>query len=387
MRTINSLLKKYAQICWPISSEKALYLLLGLLTAGFFLLDTASHRVFLYIFLICGACTLKHSIKQVDFSEPLLRLTALFLGLHFISAGWSVNDDLEEYWKAIKIAPILLLMIIICLPLKEWPFVKIYIYTAALTAIILIVMNIESIWSQYITGENERIWRLEAYGRSANPNIAGALYAVAALIFLYSKTRFKWLCLMLVTMIVFLTLSRGALIALIGSLAITTLISNRRLILLLIPLAILPVIYPDIFQYMLERGTTGRTEIWSQAMTYLLQAPLFGHGAANSLAYEITAQGRTYNHTHNIYLATLNDTGLIGLTLLVCLLTLMLRRAYHLKNHALFAVITFGCIFGLVDLGGFYTSIGVEWVLFWFPLIFLLKHPIPQTKTDAPDTA
>ncbi len=384
MHIQNSLLKKYALICWPLSIEKAQYLILGVLATGFFFLNTSHHRFFLYILLFLSLFTL----KRPNFADPLLKFASLFLALHCFSALWSINDDIEEYWRAIKVAPIIFLTILICLPLKKQPLSKLYAYAAAITGVILIIANISLIWDQYILSTEKSIWRLAAYGRGENENIAGALYAVSALLFLYIKMRYRWPCFAIVATILLLTLSRGAIIAFLGSAIITTiitnsgLISNKRLLLLCLPLILTPFIFPDIFQYMVERGTTGRNEIWAHSINYFLQSPLIGHGAANGLEYEITAQGRTYNHTHNVYLATLNDTGIIGLLILIGMISLMIFRSYKIKNRPLLSIVLFGTILGLVDLGGFYTSLGAEWVIFWFPLISLIRPTIHDNESN-----
>ena len=42
-------------------------------------------------------------------------------------------------------------------------------------------------------------------------------------------------------------------------------------------------------------------------------------------------------------------------------------------DYALLSLLVFGAVFGLVDFGGFYTSIGAEWLVFWAPIYALLR--------------
>ena len=329
-------LKKFAQICWPLSLNKVQAILFGILASGFFFLDTGDHRNIFYGFLLISA----FSFKLPNTHDFLLKLVVVFLAINLISVTWSTNGDPEEYWRAIKVAPLIFMALLACQTIKIEKYLACYVYSAAITALILIISNYSEIWGQYVLG-TEGVWRLTAYGRGANENIAGVLYAVAALILLHLKLPLRGLCLCLVMSVLFLTLSRGAILAFVLSVGAVALISHKRILFAFIPLITLPIFLPNIFSYMINRGTTGRSEIWSQALDYFMQSPIIGHGAANALQYEVTDQGRVYNHAHNIYLATLNDTGLVGLIALLSIITLMLVRSYMTNNLALLSIILF----------------------------------------------
>lgn len=385
--------------------------------AGYFLFDTWLHRAFLYAALPIGVVLLRSEnalpIVRATFKDKLFILSTLYMLLNIVSLLWSKNDDLEEYWGAFKITPFLLVFYCMSIYLLEkrpeffrW-FEKSYIAAGVITAVILLIENYSSIASQYFSSDATGIWRLEAFGRGQNENLAGVIYGIAALLSIYGRICFPQnlvgrvahvLLIILFSLIVFLTLSRGALVALVGTVAIMSVIRifivKRDKMLILITLLIgafgvaffFLCVFPEVSQYMVDRGSTGRVQIWTQALRYIELSPLVGQGAAGQIRFEVAfGNGRliTYNHTHNIYLGTLVKTGILGFALFLGILFVALRRSLSLiflhGNYVPFAILVFGCIFGLVDFGGYYVNLGTEWLVFWFPIIYLTWQAVASS--------
>lgn len=355
------------------------------LVAGFFIAETSAHRIIFYVFLLLGVI---NGLDTKGLKESkLFHLVIAYIGINCLSVMWSVNEDLDEYWRGIKIAPFILLSLLISISAYERQL-RLYVIAAVVTGGVLIVVNLPDIWGQYVSG-SAGVWRLKAYGRGVNENIAGVLYSVAALIIIYHRGfKYKWVCLAIVLSVVFLTLSRGAIVALIATVVIVSLCRGKFDKVYMLSFAgiggLLILLFPDIFVYMIERGTTGRVEIWSSAIAYFLESPWIGFGIANNLTYEVASQGETYNHTHNIYLSVLNDTGLLGLSIFLSLLGFALYKAFMIakqsEDYTLLSALIFGSVFGLVDFGGFYTSVGAEWVVFWIPIWAILQIDRHEAK-------
>ncbi len=401
--------------------EAILGFLFASILAGFFLFNTGLHRAFFYVAIPIGIILLREedarAIVSSIFKDKLFIVSVLYMLLNVASLLWSKNDDLEEYWGAFKIAPFILVFycMLTCLLAKRPDFTRwygiSYITTGAITAIILLIENFSSIESLYLSSGTASIWRLEAFGRGRNENLAGVIYGVAALLSIYGRIYFlrNWVgratysvTAILFSSIVLLTLSRGALVALVGTLAIISainiLIAKRQSPLPLITL-IIGVIgialsflfaFPEIVNYMVDRGSTGRMQIWSQALDYIKSSPLMGQGAAGKIHFDVSfGDDRliTYNHTHNIYLGTLVKTGIVGFALFMSILFVALRRSLSLivlhGNYIPFALLVFGSIFGLVDFGGYYVNLGTEWLVFWIPIIYLTWHAVPPSARAA----
>lgn len=147
-----------------------------------------------------------------------------------------------------------------------------------------------------------------------------------------------------------LTASRGGLILTLLALSIVPLTLNRlswqrRLLLLVVISAAawaaslaLPQAFPDLQQTLqrlsttsteLSSGTlTGRTNIWSAALTLFEKKPVAGWGAG-TFRYAVEPLAGHSVSAHNSFISIAVDTGLIGLALLVLVIALALLAALN----------------------------------------------------------
>ncbi|HDR8488670.1 TPA: O-antigen ligase family protein [Bacillus cereus] len=128
-----------------------------------------------------------------------------------------------------------------------------------------------------------------------------------------------------------LTFSRGAFLALFFVGVIYVLTSKPKVLFKLsfIALLITPIIFYivenwfsiDLLSIILERansttsdGGSGRLDLWSRGLGYMLDSPVFGIGAFNFPQYNLYFYGKEM-YMHNTFLEVLTESGLIGIML------------------------------------------------------------------------
>ncbi|MBV9074101.1 MAG: O-antigen ligase family protein [Acidobacteria bacterium] len=149
---------------------------------------------------------------------------------------------------------------------------------------------------------------------SKRPFLERAIYAASAAI---------------IAVAVLLTMSRGALLALVGIACVFAYRYNlkRRLLLVLaaapIGLLLLPPLFFSRFQNAFATGGAGRLDIWTAGLRAIGQFGLVGAGLENfPVAYQkfagLAPVFRGYDRpAHNIYLQTVVELGIVGLAFLV----------------------------------------------------------------------
>lgn len=377
-----------------------------LVFAGYFFLDTSLHRICLYFTFVFGLFFIhKNNAWREAFiiKDPLFLTTIVFCCYAVISLIWSENMDGEKIWGGIKPSIFIILSIALySFYINKFPKVyslaiELFIISATITATILLISNISAIKDLAI--REDYIWRLEGFGRAVNSNLAGLLYGCALLCLLFLKPQiftifnnrfFKFICIFIIALAFALTLSRGAFLGFIGAiivsfgvklystnhidkkLMLTALISATSLVLLLV------FVFPNILEYMIERGTTGRIEIWSIGLEQFKESPWVGRGVGTKFIYNIPHPAMTISvgHVHSLYFSSLLHLGIIGSIIFFTLLTLTWFRAvkYTMKtqDYTLILLISFGYVFGLADFGGYYKSLNNSWIVFWIPLAMLI---------------
>lgn len=134
-------------------------------------------------------------------------------------------------------------------------------------------------------------------------------------------------------------------------------------------------------------GLSFRTKIWKNSIFVFQESSLFGHGlylSQSKLMNQYTKtnfrRGYIYNlNTHNQYLQTLIDTGLIGLTLLIFMLVFPIRDIRNTPiSELLFTVII---LVSLIPESFFLRQYGVLFYSF-FSCIFQVSREQLATKIE-----
>lgn len=141
----------------------------------------------------------------------------------------------------------------------------------------------------------------------------------------------------------FYSYSRGAYLAFLVVVAFFALVKKRSLLIVLIAVlltwqTILPASVVDRIMMTtegaggeLEGSATHRLDLWEHAMDLFKQNPVFGVGFG---AFGFTVPEGELTDTHNFYLKTLSEQGVIGFALLSALFFAALRSAWRLIRRA-----------------------------------------------------
>lgn len=388
------------------NNNHVLGVLFCILIGGFFILPTSPHRIILYAILICGLIQVyknKSWTYTINLNNKLFTCILIFLFYALISNFWSNIEDTERFIQKTKPAIFISLFIIVGIyylkdkqdTYKLW--VEVYVFLAAITAVILLFLNLENIFNAYI---DDNVWRIHGFGRAENSNQAGLFYGIAVILLFLQKGEyitilnnkyFRIACIICTSCIFLLALSRGAFFAFSSTLIFVLVLRahlssiDKKIIwaplisLILISLSVY-FLFPHLITYMVERGTTGRFDLWQRGFEQFLQRPFFGHGAGTKFYYELEFPTHVFvaGHLHNLYLAILVHFGIVGLSLFTLIISLtlsgLIKQAKDTNDYSILAIFTFGCAFGLVDLGGHYNSLSTSWMIFWIPALIAIAH-------------
>jgi O-antigen ligase len=189
----------------------------------------------------------------------------------------------------------------------------------------------------------------EAVGLGSNH--LGAFIAYTSAVFLgflfYDKDKKrKWLYLTTVLFSLhplFFAYSRGAYLAALGVLSFYAVVKKRSLLILVAAIllawqTILPASVVD--RIMMSKTETGEIEgsaahrliLWDHAMNLFRQNPVFGVGFGG-FGFTVP-EGETLTDTHNFYVKTLSEQGIIGIVLLAFLLLMAFFSGWRLFRNA-----------------------------------------------------
>jgi O-antigen ligase len=203
-----------------------------------------------------------------------------------------------------------------------------------------------------------------ALGRACTPGIgrrvrAGLLAAVVVM------AGFIWL-----------TGSRGPLVAVAAGCAVLLLGLPRRVLLGLVAAVLLAVlglhladrsVLPEALGRLTERGWSSRLDIWQQSLEMIRLRPVFGHGLTALLPRAKDA------FPHDLYLSTLLYGGAVGLALLLGSFALAARGVARLpaglERRTLAALGVTACLIGATDLSQVVKGPGPMWYIIWLPLV------------------
>lgn len=236
--------------------------------------------------------------------------------------------------------------------------------------------------------------RLIGSGALRNPlltsHVLGFLctYWIAAWL---SRVDHGWLPILLVLPLLVALLATGSRTPLMG-LALTSawmvLISGKRAIVLVATLLLgAAVVYLTVPEVLLQRGTSFRPELWSNALVQAGQHLWLGAGYESKFEFHIMGVGYTLYDPHNVELAVLLELGLIGLFLWTAMYTFALLRCLSLRHlpqvQLASALLIYGLCAGLTEGGNYLSRPNESWFLIWIPLALLSALSIQHRQSQA----
>lgn len=376
------------------------------LFAGFFFADTGLHRNILYASFSVALPLLIRDRREVwrSLAEDRVfwSLLAAFAGYMTLSVAWSETEESGRYFEKGKVLPFLAVSMLASYhSIRKRPAAMPYILGAGIVsaggAAVYIFVTRE------FDFENLRFQRLNGLGRADNPVQGAFLYGLMVITALFGNFeragRKLLLALVVILPFIYLTGSRGPVVALVATLAVMAVLrikSRWRWLVLstgVIAAAAAAFTLPMILKTLpekdkpsfLSRADTGRLQIWEQARENIESSPVFGHGLASKMYYTYFRHDREYTigHAHSLYFSTLLQGGVIGLGLFLAVLGYAMRQGVRLYDtHQTgwpLAFLVAGAILGIFDFGGYMVNLGSEWLAFWWPAVLasaLLKSHI-----------
>lgn len=145
-------------------------------------------------------------------------------------------------------------------------------------------------------------------------------------------------------------------------------------------------------QTLIEGYSSGRDTVVTDAWTMFLDHPILGVGLDGYYALQ-SGLWSQFEHPHNLVLATLAETGIVGGILLVTLLLQLLGAAagQNISTNTLFALITGVYFFGTAMFSGDYYDSRFIWFFLGLAAISAMRRkqelePLPAPHTETYDT-
>jgi putative inorganic carbon (HCO3(-)) transporter len=198
-----------------------------------------------------------------------------------------------------------------------------------------------------------RVWGPEyTFFAGTNPLALTLLMVLPLMLYLFLHTNDRRLKAVLIgsmilsTLAVISTYSRGAFVAAVAVAGYLILKSRRKILfvpfvvaVLVGALAFMPEQYFDristIQQYEQDQSAMGRINAWKVAYGVAKDRPLVGGGfqMMSSQLFEKYRPGETAHDVHSIYFEALGEQGFVGITLFLMLMWLALRQGKYLRNR------------------------------------------------------
>ncbi len=380
-------------------------LFIPLIVPLFFYCPTSILRTIFYVsipFLVALLFKNRQELKQLLSEDKILwRILAVFLVFMSASVLWSDNGETIRYFSKGKLFLFLGLTTVSTFYISyKYPtfsdkIKNFYIFGAVSSAIILIAVY------YFVVRFSLENQRLEGMGRATNSVQAALLYALAIIAIVFGKFSnqsstlktyaIKTLLAAPPLGAMLLTQSRGPFLSLILTLTALFILQSKNRIktIFLMVMGLIAVSIPSYFvlkqtqilDQVLNRKTTGRFEIWEQAIEQITAKPIFGNGLAITNRYHFTNEyGSVFeaSHIHSLYLSTLFQGGIVGLALFLSLYFLFAKNYLELiANRSSPHVwiggwVIMGAAFGITDFGGIIINLSTEWLVFWWPIGLVL---------------
>ncbi len=355
---------------------------------------TVTKMVGFAIAIAAGATILRRGVR-ISIPYAVLGWLAV-VGLMLLSVTWSIDPEQSTGMLVTIASAFALLLILVVVPMNEAELRTVVVSTIISGAVIgITAMTLARHELSTQAGQVGRLY-LSFGTATLDPNRFGAslLLPIAMTVGAIGQTK-GWtraalfVPLVLALMAVYLSASRGTLVAL-GAMSLVALLASRRRVLIGSLLAVgaaLVFIVPSEISSRLNEGTgstlTGRTDIWRVALAAFPQHWLLGNGvgtfiSAYNRAFFLTYQPQFLDwdrDPHNLIISTAIELGTVGVILLAVALVLQYRsvRVIPPDNPFFWLRPVFGAaLIGLVVAAMFVDVLATKfaWLLFTEMLIF-----------------
>lgn len=364
--------------------------------AGFFFIPNAVDQYKFYI-----AAVFLPGLLLLPKTEYFLRnnrlwiAILLYLGYMLCSSFWSNDFSISTLWYDLKLALYVLafLMITVTIGLNHDDRLDTVLKFTCICSAIAAIISIP-LWYKTNPFPDSR---LIGIGTLENPNPSSFVYGFFSVLSGYYALKSKntlrrivfLLCTSVLLMFVLLTQSRtGILATLVSQLLLIVFYPRNKQVTFGIAaiVSIAFIFYMLASPWMLSRLTDisfpQRIHIWKHALDLIAASPIFGNGYQTEFLAHIPNSTTVLNSTHNTFLATARDGGLVGLGLQLLVITSAFRaglKALITDNNPIYLVLLIlGLLCMLTATDQIITRPRELWVIFWLPLALLLARETRQ---------
>jgi len=264
----------------------------------------------------------------------------------FLPLPISASSSLLRHWKDYAQMIFMYFVVLNIIRDKEQPKAVVIIMSLVVLFIAMRSFRAYSGGASYTGSRYEGIFWVEGLG--ANHFAAFIAYNWAIFLGLFLLEANKWRkILFLVTVLfsihpLFFSYSRGAYVAALGVLVLYGILRKRSLLILvvIIMMAWKTLLPPSVVDRIsmtydesgeLEYSASVRLKLWDYAMGLFEKNPVIGAGSG-SFGLMIPEELSRYKDTHNYFVKTLSEQGIVGITLLLIILYRALRSGWRLLS-------------------------------------------------------
>ena len=346
--------------------------------------------LFLWLPTLALAWSARQVLVQAWRRQPALWISVLLLlAWSGLSLAWSPAEDLGREIKRLLYILVFLLAFPLLAQLGLARIRQLLMLGSGLLAIAALV----SIVNFYGLQGESLLARLAGIGEISHPILGAYVVGSAVLFLLYEPPRQRglqllWLvalaCLGAFTM---LSQSRGALLALVLTVIMAPLWfrdRHSRVFSMLAVVATGLALYA-VYDVIAQRGSSYRPEIFHAVVDMIAAHPWTGLGLG--AAYDVSAAGMHFDHTHNMFTHVAVEMGLPGMLLwaMVWLLTLgeIIRARGTLFGKILLGLWVYSTLAMQFDAASLTGTPRAEWFISWLPVGLAMMLPWGRAENDA----
>lgn len=331
---------------------------------------------------LLGLILKPHYIKQL-LSEPIVVCFLLFSIWLLISLTWSLSDSSPS---SVAKRPVYVLMLFVGCAIMACKSEQLLFKALWFSAVVMAIGAVVNL-IQFLPNASSSA-RLIGTGAMRNPLLSSHVFGFFCTYWLaYWTTQqgrlnsFSILLALPLLVVLIETGSRTPLMALFAVTIWLMLISGKKGVYLFAAACLAgTALYFFLPSALMARGFSYRPEIWQQALAIAQEKLWLGHGYQSEFIFN--AAGRKLEDPHNVELAVLLDTGLIGLALWFSMYAALLRKTVELRHNKTIqltsALACYGVFAGLTEGSAFLSRPNENWFLTWIPVALFAALSLRQ---------